>query len=567
MGSLTSLVEAAPPLGAETGTIPTEFMLGQVIVTGDPSDVQAVLSAVGNFTQANSFTLTLSMSDTQIALYEITASVTQTVININNQALLSGTNVVAEPNYFIAASGYHINGSAGIPPQLNAPNVFESQWIWNQQPGIGLTNSQQLATEGYTGNGIQVAVFDNSTFTEPISNNKYSKKIAGRDLFVWHLADPLTLYSDHEVEGHGYSVASLINHMAPDAQLHLFRVLNESGIGDLFTLNQAINTFITLYNGPGVINLSLGVLANPETITDIYSLRSVLLAADEKNFVTVAAAGNRSEIMNGTPVIGTTEFPARFPFVLSVAAHTANGDRSCFSSPTDGVSAPGGEGHGFPDNCGSPSNNSTIDLNQCVVALDPTSTSTGASCWIGTSFATPLVSGIAALVWQKGDAQVPGRVTPSQVICAIERGALNAADSYLGHGMANLPNSLNRIISAAPMGCQTSPIPTLSQWGLIVMALLLLTVGTIFIQRPPVMVSMGGGTMQLAPPSNTPLFVWPVFVKVLAVTLTLFAASFAIAIWGFGYIPDPADPGGSVISAIILAYMLHLRLVPRSQEQ
>lgn len=260
-----------------------------------------------------------------------------------------------------------------------------------------------------------------------------------------------------------------------------------------------------------------------------------------------------------------------------MAAHNASGKRSCFSSPTDGVSAPGGEGDPSDcilfteceanpnyDDCTQPPDCS--DIRNCVVALDPTS-SKGASGWMGTSFATPLVSGIAALVLQKaaeeeaqGTEGTQDRLTPSDVICAIKQGAVDLGDANLGYGRVNLPNSLDEIERIATIGCQIQPIPTLSQWGLIIMALLLLTVGTIFLEQPLVMVSMGGGTMQLARPSDRPLLLWPLFVQLLAVVLILFAAGFAIAIWGFGYTPTDADPYGSVISAIILAYMLHLRL-------
>ncbi|MGB0388816.1 MAG: S8 family serine peptidase [Ardenticatenaceae bacterium] len=447
IGTLNSLA-AGFQVEPETPRIPTYFVPSQVTIIGDSKEVNIVTSQVDGISLRETIELGSpnQNSITVIGLYQIsdTGTVTDTVQAINDKAVELSTMVVAEPNFFLAGAGLHISGSPGAPPVLDvAATNFSSQWTWEPEPGM------QMITPSYTGQGIPVAVFDTSTFTEAQSYSPYPKTLANKSLQVWHLSDLTSPTSDALVPGHGYSVASLIDHIAPDADLHLFRVLNEHGIGDLFTLNKAIHRFISSRSGPGVINLSLGVLADTDTITDIVTLKSVLLAAQERQFLTVAAAGNWSTIdASGNPLIGPTQYPAAFPFVLSVAANNANGDRSCFSSPTNGVSAPGGNGAGT--DCQPPT---TCPPGQCVTALDPTSTGTGASGWIGSSFATSLVSGIAAVAWEKGQANVTGGVTPEEVICAIELAAQNAGDAHLGHGIANLPNTLNNIIPVANNNC------------------------------------------------------------------------------------------------------------------
>jgi hypothetical protein len=109
-------------------------------------------------------------------------------------------------------------------------------------------------------------------------------------------------------------------------------------------------------------------------------------------------------------------------------------------------------------------------------------------------------------------------------------------------------------------------IPTVPEWGLIIFTLLLLTVGTIFIQRRVMIAGANGGTMQLSQPTNAPLFVPPVFAKVLAATITLALVGFATVVWLAGSI-TPTDAGGTLISAVIVAYMVHLWIASGNRSQ
>ncbi len=101
---------------------------------------------------------------------------------------------------------------------------------------------------------------------------------------------------------------------------------------------------------------------------------------------------------------------------------------------------------------------------------------------------------------------------------------------------------------------------------MIVMTLLLLTVGTIFIQKRPIMAGASGGTMQLSSPTNAPLFGPTVFTKVRVVTIALVLVGFAAVIWLFGSI-SPTDVGGTLVSAVIFAYMVHLWLTSSNDSQ
>lgn len=101
----------------------------------------------------------------------------------------------------------------------------------------------------------------------------------------------------------------------------------------------------------------------------------------------------------------------------------------------------------------------------------------------------------------------------------------------------------------------SSTIPTLSEWGLIIMALLLVTVASIFISR-----SHAPGLAV-----NGSLFVASVFIRVGTVAAFLWLAGIAI----FGSIAgtiSSTDVAGSLISTVIGAYWVHLLVAwPKAQ--
>lgn len=106
----------------------------------------------------------------------------------------------------------------------------------------------------------------------------------------------------------------------------------------------------------------------------------------------------------------------------------------------------------------------------------------------------------------------------------------------------------------------TSPsnIPTVSEWGLIIMTLLLLTAGTIILaRRRVVLAGAGGGSVDTSMAPDMPLFAPSVFATALVGTLALVGIGFAVA---FRLNDELAtrDIIGSLISAPIFAYMVHL---------
>jgi subtilisin family serine protease len=272
-----------------------------------------------------------------------------------------------------------------------------------------------------------------------------------------------------DVRDHGLFVAGLVHVVAPESEIHLFRVLNHKNQGDLATLISALKLFTNRRMGTRgtlsntVINLSLGVHPPPnlrtaglegledwvsrvcernmgryEPLTEhwatIPSLQTVLQAAYRQGAVIVAAAGNDSR---DPPEVKPAQIPAAYPFVIGVAGSNFCGDRACFSNAGD-VAAPSGD-------VGRAGRETVINCNRwpgfCITSLAihtgrRRAKHTGFAHWMGTSFATPLVSGQAALLLKN--------MSPDDVRRAIEKTAVEPSppDPNLGAGVIDLPPSL-----------------------------------------------------------------------------------------------------------------------------
>jgi hypothetical protein len=111
------------------------------------------------------------------------------------------------------------------------------------------------------------------------------------------------------------------------------------------------------------------------------------------------------------------------------------------------------------------------------------------------------------------------------------------------------------------------PIPTLSEWSLIIFTLLGLTFGAIFIRRrQSILAGVGGDGIQSTNGSRATLFVPSLYAKVLVATLALVAIGITIAIWWFGSL-SATDIGGTLTSTVILAYIVHLWILSRRESK
>ncbi|GAB4522367.1 MAG: hypothetical protein Fur0018_04030 [Anaerolineales bacterium] len=332
---------------------------------------------------------------------------------------------------------------------------FMQQWAWQ-------AISLEARTKQATGRNVAVGVFDTSPFALPIGTRDQPQPVPGV-----HEPAPLTLLVSHprfalpptppkhplpDVRNHGVFVAGLIHALAPQAEIHLVRVLNSQNRGDLFTLLREVFLFLKAHAGGSqglVLNLSLGIRVPPpeagfQLPAEVRVLYHLTQAARCLNAVVVAAAGNESGPQSALPA----NLPAQWEHVIGVAASNIHNQRACFSNRGD-LAAPGGDGarqairlamRTTTEQCAPAI--AACDGPQCPYGLiGPTleeAPHSGFIFWTGSSFAAPLVSGLAALIVQVG----AGKYTPAEVEALLYCGATPTDDPALGAGVINVGRSL-----------------------------------------------------------------------------------------------------------------------------
>lgn len=430
------------------------------------------------------------------------------IFNVNDKG--NSISVFADPNYLTSpvqeheACGqpYSGGGSGGGPyggpdiPSIDVSGDFLAQWALGQG-GINLPILAQNEMEAsqLPGHGIRIGVFDTSPFgngTAPSGSSRPTPPpefpAQPTDLELNNVTDSLTRplrrqNNDLDYSDHGLFVAGLIHAMAPGSEIHWFRVLNDEGCGDLFTLNGAIIDFIEQMSSSEkiessdlrnvVINLSLGV-HRPDAMNQIKnnntshpvnwdrlrnsrlaSLQTALGEANRLGAIIVAASGNDS-----AQTIASPQIPARYDVVIGVAASNLQSNRSCYSNRGD-LAAPGGDGGQDPagsDSCiaradtwatpPGPNDEQTTcsDMANCAFGLISLSQSLtggpGYIYWAGSSFSTPLVTGLTVRSLERTNGNT------GQAVCLMTKGASNAGspthpvDPDLGSGVINVSESL-----------------------------------------------------------------------------------------------------------------------------
>ena len=117
-------------------------------------------------------------------------------------------------------------------------------------------------------------------------------------------------------------------------------------------------------------------------------------------------------------------------------------------------------------------------------------------------------------------------------------------------------------VSLPPTLISTEIIPTLSEWGVIILILLTVAVGMVFLYIRQTALSIPGG-MQVNMPGIKPrLFDKKLYAKVLMFALLAGLGVLGLLYVYFGEITS-ADPFGTFVSMAIVAYMVHFALLNR----
>ena len=337
----------------------------------------------------------------------------------------------AEPNYIVRmfdGEGRHRSwgvSDAEPSPQENAASAL------NLSSAHGISLGKE-ATVAVLDTGVQLdhpalaSNFQDVPRYNFVENNNNPLDIAtGEDEDGDGLKD--------EMVGHGTHVAGIVDLVAPKAKIMPLKVLTSEGIGDDFTIAEAMSYAES--NGADVINLSLGSASRARV------LESVSKDAIEHGVLVVAAAGNSNSAAPMYPAAGS-QVGAPSGGLVAVTSVNMYGQKSDFANygPWVDIAAPGeGVRSAFP-------------ISKYAY-------------WSGTSMATPFVSGEAALIHA-----VYGTLDPTGVAERISCSARPLVDidpSYaakLGAGHADVAASL------APGACDTTAPPdttiTAAPWGL-----------------------------------------------------------------------------------------------------
>ena len=104
--------------------------------------------------------------------------------------------------------------------------------------------------------------------------------------------------------------------------------------------------------------------------------------------------------------------------------------------------------------------------------------------------------------------------------------------------------------------CNINAIPTMGEWGLIILALLVLSFSTLFIMKKQAAM-VGSVNISFYGITDIP-FNKNAFGQILICVIVGITVVFALAINLFGYKMTGADVPGSLVAGTILAYLMHL---------
>lgn len=315
-----------------------------------------------------------------------------------------GDGVIIQPNFVYATQLVPTDPFyAGTPKYQYAPQMIHADKAW---------------AAGITGEGIVVAVADTglnlggSTHQEFNSADKIVAPVDFVNLDV-NTADG---------NNHGTNVAGIIVAeadgvgmvgIAPGARLMPIKVLADNGFGS--SLDVALGILHATHSGAHIVNLSLGANvfgALPGVLSGDILREAVIREANARGVVVVAAAGN-----DGTSLPAT---PAQFGDTIYVGAVNPEGVLTEFSNhgPWLSLVAPG------------------VDM----FSADRSGTNQY-SYQSGTSQATPVVAGAAALLLSAHPA-----LTPRQVKEILEASATDLGppgrDPFYGAGLVNIAAAL-----------------------------------------------------------------------------------------------------------------------------
>jgi subtilisin family serine protease len=365
---------------------------------------------------------------------------------------------------------------------------------------VSLTSGADAArslggTTSYTGAGIGIAFVDSGLYASHL-NFRDTQGVIRNVVSVDFTGESRT----DDVYGHGSHVATLAlggnsiglgayRGVAPDAKIISLRVLNSQGRGTTAGLLAALDWIKTnrVAHNIRVANLSLGAVA-----VDSYKYDPLCRAARalvDAGVVVVAAAGNEGKDDSGRKIYGRIHSPAIDPSVITVGATNTYGTDYRLDDVVTTYSSRGPTRGYWKDSAGVKHYDNLVkpDLvapgNRLIAAQSPSNALVTESPHLdanvsnqitkeqmylsGTSMATPIVSGAAALMLQANPSLTPNLVKMILMYTAQQLPGFNILEQGAGQlnveGAVRLAKLVRTNLSATtPLGdtLLTAPAPT-----------------------------------------------------------------------------------------------------------
>ncbi|MEV4655341.1 type VII secretion-associated serine protease mycosin [Micromonospora sp. NPDC049301] len=310
-----------------------------------------------------------------------------------------------------------------LPLPLRAPATPDPQGvelIRSDQWHLGYLHTVE-AQKISRGKGVTVALPDTGVEKHPDLQNNLRP---GTDIISDGTGDGRADASSHGtgmaglIAAHGRSNTTGALGLAPEASILPIRIQISDTEGDSDNLADGIQYAIT--RGAEVVSVSSVAGPNP-------NLRRAVEAAIRADILIVAAAGNR-------PRDQSVSFPAAYPGVIAVGGVDRNGNHAA-------VSVTGPE----------------IDVVAPAVDIYSTSLNGKYRKGTGTSDATAIVAGAAALIRSKYPYLPAQEVAHRLTATAIDKGPPGRDDEY-GYGVIDLVAALTADVP--PLGFESASAPT-----------------------------------------------------------------------------------------------------------
>ena len=325
-----------------------------------------------------------------------------------------------------------------VSPSTKADSYHDP--YYSEQWNLKKIRAPELWAEGVTGRGIVVAVVDTGVdlnFPDLVDDKQ-------NNLLQGYTAFPRSTKAGaaQDDNGHGTAVAGTIAALPNDigtigiayeAQIMPIKAMDEDGEGDDDVLADGI--VWAADHGAHIINLSIGSSTQTQVLAD------ALAYAASKGCLLVGASGNNKSVeeLPITKNLSGVNYPAADPCVIAVTAIDQKDKIAHFSltGPEVKLSAPG------------------TQILSCMWTKEGEK---GVGYFTGTSFAAPLVSGVAALLWSQYPELTASEISRALFSSAFDLGSSGRDHSY-GYGRVDAYRALKTL--AEP---KSYPSPAVLGW-------------------------------------------------------------------------------------------------------